>query len=44
MPDTPGSIVNFLTRSTLAVISAAVQHNAAIASVQLVLHRQVTHA
>jgi hypothetical protein len=43
MPDIPYSIVNFLTRSTLAVASAAVQHHAAIASVQLALHRQETH-
>jgi hypothetical protein len=41
MPDIPGSIVNFLTRSTLAV--AAMQRNAAIASVPLALHRQEAH-
>jgi hypothetical protein len=43
MPDIPGPIVNFLTRSTLAVASAAVQRNAAIASVQLALHPQEAH-
>jgi hypothetical protein len=43
MPDIPGSIVNFLTGSTLTVASAAMQHNAAIASVQLALHPQVAH-
>ena len=35
-----GLIVNYLTRSKLAVASAAMQHDAAIALVQLALHRQ----
>jgi len=37
------SIVNYLTRSTLAVASAAMQHIAAIASGQLALHLQVVY-
>jgi hypothetical protein len=41
MPDIPGSIINSLTLSTLA--GAAVRRNAAIASVQLALHRQEAH-
>lgn len=43
MPDIPYSIVNSLTQSTLAFDSAAVQRDAAIASVQLALHRQEAH-
>jgi hypothetical protein len=43
MPGISGSIVNFLTRGTLLVASAAVQRNAAIASVQLALHREEAH-
>lgn len=43
VPDIPYSIVSFLTRSTLAVASAAVQGNAAIALVQFALHRQEAH-
>jgi len=38
-----GLIVNYLTRSTLAVASAAMQHIAAIASGQLALHLQVVY-
>jgi len=38
-----GSIINYFTRGTLAVASAAVQHDPAITSEQLALHRQVAH-